>query len=60
LLALGLGKPTEMSLRDLLVEELKRMGVVVVPEVNFRTFYGSIKNYPQIWRYSKQLSINMV
>jgi len=38
--ALGLGKPTEMSLRDLLVEELKRRGVVVVPEVSFRTVDG--------------------
>jgi tRNA1(Val) A37 N6-methylase TrmN6 len=38
--ALGLGKPTEMSLRDLLVEELKRRGVVVVPEVSFRAVDG--------------------
>jgi len=37
---LGLGKPTEMSLRDLLVEELKRRGVVVFPEVSFRTIDG--------------------
>jgi type I restriction-modification system DNA methylase subunit len=29
-----------MSLRDLLVEELKRRGVVVVPEVSFRTVDG--------------------
>jgi hypothetical protein len=27
---MGLGKPTEMTLRDLLVEELKRRGVVVI------------------------------
>ena len=33
---MGLGKPTEMSLRDLLVEELRRRGVVVAPEVSFR------------------------
>lgn len=26
---MSLGKPTEMTLRDLLVEELKRRGVVV-------------------------------
>ena len=37
---MGLGKPTEMSLRDLLVEELRRRGVVVVPEVSFRTVDG--------------------
>jgi hypothetical protein len=37
---MGLGKPTEMTLRDLLVEELKRRGVVVVPEVSFRTVDG--------------------
>ncbi len=37
---MGLGKPTEMSLRDLLVEELKRRGVVVVQEVSFRTVDG--------------------
>jgi type I restriction-modification system DNA methylase subunit len=37
---MSLGKPTEMSLRDLLVEELKRRGVVVVPEVSFRTVDG--------------------
>jgi len=36
----GLGKPTEMSLRDLLVEELRRRGVVVVPEVSFRAVDG--------------------
>ena len=41
--ALGLGKPTEMSLRDLLVEELKRRGVVVVPEVSFRAVHNTIK-----------------
>jgi len=37
---MGLGRPTEMSLRDLLIEELKRRGVVVVPEVSFRTVDG--------------------
>ena len=37
---MGLGKPTEVTLRDLLVEELKRRGVVVVPEVSFRTVDG--------------------
>ena len=37
---MSLGKPTEMTLRDLLVEELKRRGVVVVPEVSFRTVDG--------------------
>jgi hypothetical protein len=37
---MSLGKPTEMSLRDLLVDELKRRGVVVVPEVSFRTVDG--------------------
>jgi hypothetical protein len=31
-----------MSLRDLLVEELKRRGVVVVPEVSFRAVDGSV------------------
>jgi len=35
-----LGKPTEMSLRDLLVEELKRRGIKVVPEVSFRAVDG--------------------
>jgi len=35
-----LGRPTEMSLRDLLIEELKRRGVVVIPEVSFRTVDG--------------------
>ncbi|MEM3726663.1 MAG: DNA methyltransferase, partial [Candidatus Bathyarchaeia archaeon] len=35
-----MGKPTEMSLRDLLVEELKRRGVAVVPEVSFRAVDG--------------------
>jgi len=29
-----------MTLRDLLVEELKRRGVVFVPEVSFRTVDG--------------------
>lgn len=37
---MSLGKPTEMTLRDLLVEELKRRGVVVVPEVSFKTVDG--------------------
>jgi len=37
---MSLGKPTEMTLRDLLVEELKRRGVAVVPEVSFRTVDG--------------------
>jgi len=37
---MSLGKSTEMSLRDLLVEELKRRGVVVVSEVSFRTVDG--------------------
>lgn len=37
---MSLGKPTEMTLRDLLIEELKRRGVVVVPEVSFRTIDG--------------------
>jgi hypothetical protein len=40
LMRMGLGKPTEMTLQDLLVEELKRRGVVVVPEVSFRTVDG--------------------
>jgi hypothetical protein len=34
----GLGKPTEMSLRDLLIEELKRRDETVVPEVSFEIF----------------------
>lgn len=33
-----------MSLRDLLVEELKRRGVAVVPEVSFRTVDRTTKN----------------
>jgi len=37
---MSLGKPTEMTLRDLLVEELKRKGVVVIPEMSFRTVDG--------------------
>jgi hypothetical protein len=37
---MSLGKPTEMTLRDLLIEQLKRRGVVVVPEVSFRTVDG--------------------
>lgn len=37
---MSLGKPTEMTLRDLLIEELKRRGVVVIPEVSFRTVDG--------------------
>ncbi|MEM3356554.1 MAG: N-6 DNA methylase [Candidatus Bathyarchaeia archaeon] len=37
---MGLGRPTEMSLRDLLIEELKVRGVGVVPEVSFRTVDG--------------------
>jgi tRNA1(Val) A37 N6-methylase TrmN6 len=37
---MGLGKPTEMSLRDLLIEELKHRGVTVVPEVSFRSVDG--------------------
>lgn len=37
---MGLGRPTEMTLRDLLVEELKRSGVVVIPEVSYRTVDG--------------------
>jgi hypothetical protein len=34
---MDLGKPTEMTLRDLLIEELKCRGVGFVPEVSFRT-----------------------
>jgi hypothetical protein len=34
----GLGKPTEMSLRDLLIEELKRRDETVVPELSFEIF----------------------
>jgi hypothetical protein len=36
----GLGKPTEMTIRDLLQDELKRKGVVVVPEVSYRSLDG--------------------
>ena len=35
-----MGRPTEMNLRDLLVEKLNCRGVVVVPEVSFRTVDG--------------------
>ncbi|MDH7606714.1 MAG: hypothetical protein QHH12_02950 [Candidatus Bathyarchaeota archaeon] len=44
---MGLGRPTEMSLRDLLVEELKRRGVAVVPEVSFRTVDRTTKTLMQ-------------
>jgi hypothetical protein len=36
----GLGKPTEMTIRDLLQNELKRKGVMVVPEVSYRSLDG--------------------
>lgn len=35
-----MGKPTEMTIRDLLQNELKRKGVVVVPEVSYRSLDG--------------------
>ena len=35
-----LGKPTEMTLRDLLVEELRRREVVVLPEMSFKALDG--------------------
>jgi len=37
---MSLGKPTEMTLRDLLIEELKSRGVVVIPEMSFKTLDG--------------------
>jgi len=37
---MSFGKPTEMTLRDLFIDELKRRGVVVVPEVSFRALDG--------------------
>ncbi|MEM2103030.1 MAG: hypothetical protein QXM22_05910, partial [Candidatus Bathyarchaeia archaeon] len=35
-----MGKPTEMTIRDLLQNELKRKGVVVIPEVSFKGLDG--------------------
>lgn len=35
-----MGKPTEMTIRDLLQNELKREGVVIVPEVSYGSLDG--------------------
>jgi len=38
----GLGKPTEMTIRDLLQEELRKRGVTVVPEFSVMTPTGRL------------------
>ena len=41
--ALGVSKPTEMTIRDLLQEELRKRGVTVVPEFSVSTPVGLLK-----------------
>jgi len=39
---LGVAKPTEMTIRDLLQEELRKRGVKVVPEFSVSTPVGRL------------------
>jgi len=39
---MGVPKPTEMTIRDLLQEELRKRGVTVVPEFSVRTPTGRL------------------
>jgi len=39
----GLARPTEMTVRDLLQEELRKRGVTVVPEFSVSTPAGLLK-----------------
>jgi len=40
---MGVSKPTEMTIRDLLQEELRKRGVTVVPEFSVSTPTGVLK-----------------
>jgi len=40
---MGVPKPTEMTIRDLLQEELRKRGVTVVPEFSVSTPTGVLK-----------------
>jgi len=40
---MGVSKPTEMTIRDLLQEELRKRGVTVVPEFSVSTPAGVLK-----------------
>jgi hypothetical protein len=40
---MGVSRPTEMTVRDLLQEELRKKGVVVVPEFSVSTPVGLLK-----------------
>ena len=40
---MGVPKPTEMTIRDLLQEELRKRGVTVVPEFSISTSTGALK-----------------
>jgi hypothetical protein len=40
--SMGVSRPTEMTIRDLLQEELRRRGVTVVPEFSVSTPVGRL------------------
>jgi len=40
--SMGVSKPTEMTIRDLLQEELRRRGVTIVPEFSVSTPVGRL------------------
>jgi len=56
-LVMGVPKPTEMTIRDLLQEELRKRGVTVVPKFSVSTPTGVLKPDRKVKTYYKLRSL---